>query len=236
MDEQCAACDAMPKLTEILSKCGEASKMSQARLLLLRMQRRFSSLRFNPNCDREKAGDVVEATGGILCPWRVSVGVVVRQLTDLFGLSRDDVLETVQDMGALALQCKIFYTQICRRELNEGARAPSAYATIRDRVVPAITPCTGRICPVCESLAALAAPPQVPRATGSSALSSATGLAPPPPGLVPPPPGLAPPPSEAQSSAAGLSSATGFAPPPPAAKSSAALPLQQAGGEVFGQW
>ena len=70
MDKQCAACDAMPKLTKILSNCGEASKMAQARLLLLRMQRGDSSLRFDATCNREKAGDVVEATGGILSPWR----------------------------------------------------------------------------------------------------------------------------------------------------------------------
>ncbi len=70
--------------------------MSQARLLLLCMQRRFSSLRFYPTCDCEKAGDVVESTGGILSPWRVSAGVVVRYLANLFGLSRDDVLGAVE--------------------------------------------------------------------------------------------------------------------------------------------
>ena len=165
LDEQCAACKKMLKLTEVLSNCSEMGKMAQAQFLLLAMQRRYSSLRFNPNCDCEKAGDVVEATGGILSPWRVSAGVVVRQLTDLFGLSRDDVLETVQDIGALALQCKIFYTQICRSEPNEDARAPLAYATIRDRVVPAIRPCSGRMCPVCESLAAVRASVPVPLAT-----------------------------------------------------------------------
>ena len=40
MDEQCAAYDVMPKLTEILSNCGEATTMSPARLLPPRMQRR----------------------------------------------------------------------------------------------------------------------------------------------------------------------------------------------------
>ena len=73
--------------------------------------------------------------------WRVSAGVVVRYLADLFGLSRDDVLETVEAMGALARQCKIFYAHICWSELNEDARVPRAYATILDRVVPAIRPC-----------------------------------------------------------------------------------------------
>ena len=166
----------------------------------------------------------------MLSPWRISAGVVVSQLAELFGLSRDDMLETVEDMGALAHQCKIFYTQIYRSVLDEDARVPSAYATILERVVPAIPPCGGGGCPVCESLAALPAFPRVPPATGPSASSSATRLAPPPPGLAPPPP-------EAKSSAASaLSSATGLAPPPPAAKSSAALPLQQAGGEVCGQW
>ena len=153
--------------------------MAQARLLLLCMQRRYSSLRFNPTCDCEKAGDVVEATGGILYPWRLSARVVVRQLSNLFGLNRDDVLEAVEDMGALARECKIFYTQICRSEPNEDARVPRAYATILHRVVPAIPPCGGRDCPVCESLAALPPSVPVPPATGPSALSSATGLTPP---------------------------------------------------------
>ena len=147
MNANCAACNEMPLLTEILRNCGRADKMAQARLLLLCMQRRFSSLRFNPSCNREKAGDVVEATGGILSPWRVSAGVVVGHLANLFGLSHDDVLEEVEAMGALARQCKVFYTEISRSELNEDTRVPRAYATILDRVVPPIPPCTGRLQP-----------------------------------------------------------------------------------------
>ena len=154
MNANCAACDEMPSLTEILRNCGRADKMAQARLLLLCMQRRFPSLRFNPTCNCEKAGDVVEATGGILSPWRLSARVVLRHLDNLFGLSRDDVLEAVEAMGALARQCKIFYTQIYRSVLDEDARVPSAYATILERVVPAILPCGGGGCPVSESLAA----------------------------------------------------------------------------------
>jgi len=83
----CATCGEMPQLTEILRHCGEAGKMAQARLLLLCMQKRFSSLRFNPDCNCAKAGDVVEATGGILSPYRLSAGVVGRHLAILFGLS-----------------------------------------------------------------------------------------------------------------------------------------------------
>ena len=124
----------MPNLTEILLRSGDADKMALARLLLLYMQRRFPSLRFNPSCNCEKAGDVAEATGGILAPWRVSASVVVRHLENLFGMRRDDKLGAVEAMGALARQCKIFYTQICRSELNEDARVPRAYATILDRV------------------------------------------------------------------------------------------------------
>ena len=121
MNANCAACNEMPSLTEILRNCGRADKMEQARLLLLCMQRRFSSLRFNPTCNCEKAGDVVEATGGILFPWRLSARVVVRKLAHLFGLTQDDVLEAVEAMGALARQCNIFYAQICRSELDEDA-------------------------------------------------------------------------------------------------------------------
>ena len=43
MDEHCAACEEMPKLIEILSNWSEASKMTKAQLLLLAMQRRYSS-------------------------------------------------------------------------------------------------------------------------------------------------------------------------------------------------
>ena len=186
MNANCAACNEMPSLTEILRNCGRADKMAQARLLLLCMQRRYSSLRFNPTCNCEKAGDVVEATGGILSPWRLSARVVLRHLDNLFGLSRDDVLEAVEAMGALARQCKTFYVQICRSELNEDDRAPRAFATILEQVVPAIPSCTGNLCPVCESLTALRASVPVPPATGSSALSSATNIAP-PPGLTLPP-------------------------------------------------
>ena len=231
MNANCAACNEMPSLTEILRNCGRADKMAQARLLLLCMQRRFSSLRFNPTCDCEKAGDVVEATGGILSPWRLSARVVLRHLDNLFGLSRDDVLEAVEAMGALARQCKIFYTQIYRSVLDEDARVPSAYATILERVVPSILPCGAGGCPVCESLAALPAFPRVPPATGPSAMSSATGLAAKSSAasVSSSATGLAPPLRAATSSAASASSsATGLAPPPPAAKSSAALPLQQA--------
>ena len=88
----CAQCERV-KLTEILRGCGEASKMAQARFLLHYMQKRFSSVRFDPTCNAEKAGDVVESTGGILSPWRASAGVVLRYLTKMFSLSRDDELE-----------------------------------------------------------------------------------------------------------------------------------------------
>ena len=130
--------------------------MLQARLLLLFMQKRFSSLRFNGTCNCEIAGDVIEATGGILSPWRHSAEVVVRRLADLFRLTRDDVDETLESMGGLARECQNFYLKIYRSELNEADRVPRAYATIFHKVLPAIRPFTGGICPVCEALAALA--------------------------------------------------------------------------------
>jgi len=193
MGEPCAARHAKKsKLTEILRNCGKASKMAQARLLLLRMQSRFASLRFLPGRLKaysqtrikrnfEKAGDVVESTGGILSPWRVSAGVVGRYLANLFGLSRDDVLETVEAMGALARQCKDFYAHICRINLNEDAQLPYAFAEIIKGASPAIQPCTGMVCPLCESLAALSAEAVLatcPTALASLPAAPATGLAP----------------------------------------------------------
>ena len=79
--------------------------------------------------------------GAFWSPSRVSAGVVLRYLAKLLSLSRDDVLETVEAMGAFARQAKIFYAHICRSELNEDARVPWTYATVLDRVVPAIQPC-----------------------------------------------------------------------------------------------
>ena len=113
----CATCDTMPKLTEILRNCGTSSKIAQARLLLLCMQRRFESLRFNPGCNVEKAGDVIESTGGILSPWRVSARVVLHYLANLFNLSDDGMKETVEAMDALARQCK----HLLRTHAPEGA-------------------------------------------------------------------------------------------------------------------
>ena len=55
----CAQCHKL-RLTEILSGQGEVSKMAQAWFLFLYMQKRFSSVRFDPTCNAEKAGDVVE--------------------------------------------------------------------------------------------------------------------------------------------------------------------------------
>ena len=135
-----------------------------------------------------------------MAPWRVLAGVVVRYFAKLFGLSRDDVLETLDAMGALARQCKIFYTHISRRELNEDARVRRAYATIHNEIEPAIEPCGGSVCPVCTALTSLPAAsatglaPSVTSPTlPSSSAAQATGLAAPPPGLAAPPPGLAPP-------------------------------------------
>ena len=99
---------------DILRSCDKASKMAQARLLLLGMQSRYSSLRFNPTCHRAKAGDVVESVGGIVSPYRASVRVVIDYLADLFVLSHDALLETVEAMGELARQCKILYVHIWR--------------------------------------------------------------------------------------------------------------------------
>ena len=97
----CAQCHKL-KLTEILSGQGEVSKMAQARFLFRYMQKRFSSVRFDPTCNAEKAGDVVESTRGILSPWRASAGVVLEHLTKMFSPCQDDVDETGDAMGAFA--------------------------------------------------------------------------------------------------------------------------------------
>ena len=147
----CAQCHEL-KLTEKLSGQGEVSKMVQARFLFLHMQKRFSSVRFNPTCNAEKAGDDAESTGGILSPWRVSAGVVLEHLTKMFSLSQDDVGETGEAIGAFARQVKILYAHICRSEPIVAARVPKIYDTILRQIVPAIErPCRESVCPVCES-------------------------------------------------------------------------------------
>ena len=54
------------------------------------------------------------------------------------GLHEDDVKETVEAMGALARQCKNFYTHMWRSEEDEDARVRRIFAAIRDLVEPAI--------------------------------------------------------------------------------------------------
>ena len=136
--------------------------MAQARLLLLCMQRFYSSLRYNPACHSEKAGDVIEASGGILSPWRSSTGVILRHLSREHDLRADEVKETLEDMGTLARQCKILCAHLVWSAQDEQEAVPSAYVTIRERVRPAIQPCRGAVCPVCDSRGVLpmpAAPP-----------------------------------------------------------------------------
>ena len=129
--------------------CGGAGKMADARLLLLCMQRRFTSVRFDRTCNCEKAGDVVEATGGILSLWRSSTGVILRYLSREHDLRADEVKETLEDMGTLARQCKILCAHLVWSAQDEQEAVLSAYVTIRERVRPAIQPCRGAVCPVC---------------------------------------------------------------------------------------
>ena len=72
-------------------------------------------------------------------------------------MSRDDVLDTVEAMGTLARRCKMHYQHVWWSEPNEDARVQKAYAAIIDRVLPAVLPCQGMLCPVCDSLPALCA-------------------------------------------------------------------------------
>ena len=183
MNENCAACKEMPLLTEILRHGDRAQKMARARLLLLCMQRFYSSLRYNPACHSEKAGDVIEATGGILSPYRTSARGVVRHLSREYGLCEDDIKETLEDMGALARQCKIFHAYMVWSAEGEQETMTRAYATIRKEVTPVIQPCRGGVCPVCESRELLAMPAATPNLTSPPGSASAL---PSPPGLLPP--------------------------------------------------
>ena len=135
----------------ILRECSNTNKIQPAQLLLICMQKRFSSLRFVAGCNAEKAGDVIESTGCILSPWRASAKSVLYKLTQSFNLREDDVKETVEAMDAFVRHCINFYTQ----SLQMNMEKTEVYNTIRKWVKPKISPCSGSCCPVCESLAAL---------------------------------------------------------------------------------
>ena len=154
-DQSCTNCDrmpgAMPELINILCTYSNTSKIQQAQLLLICMQKRFSNLRFVAGCNVEKAGDVIESTGCILSPWRASAKSVLYKLTQSFNLREDDVKETVEAMGAFVRHCINFYTQSLQLNMDKT----EVYNTIRKWVKPKISPCSGTCCPVCESLAAL---------------------------------------------------------------------------------
>ena len=49
------------------------AKVAIIRVLLLQMQCALSSVRFNQDCNPSNAGDILEAVGGVLHPWRPSV-------------------------------------------------------------------------------------------------------------------------------------------------------------------
>ena len=158
-DQSCANCDrmpgGMPELINILRKCSNTNKIQQAQLLLICMQKRFSSLRFVAGCNAEKAGDVIESTGGMLSPWRTSANGVLYKLTEWFNLREDDVKETVEAMGVFVRHCINFYTQSLQLNMD----TTEVYNTIRKWVKPNISHCSGTCCPVCESLAALSRTP-----------------------------------------------------------------------------
>ena len=158
-DQSCTNCDrmpgAMPELINILCTCSNTSKIQQAQLLLICMQKRFSSLRFVAGCNAEKAGDVIESTGCLLSPWRASAKSVLYKLTESFNLREDDVKETLEAMGALARNCINLYTH----SVQSNMKKRDVYNTIHKFVKPIICPCSGTRCPVCESLDALSRTP-----------------------------------------------------------------------------
>ena len=99
-----------------------------------------------------------------MAPYRTSAQVVVHELARLFPMNQDDVHDTIGDMGMLARRCKEFYHHIWVSETTEDASVQKAYATIIERVLPAVPPCKGMLCPMCESMTAL-------RANASSAMT-----------------------------------------------------------------
>ena len=106
-------------------RSGQKSRgVTQCRDLFLYMQDRWPGLRFQKRCNVERAGDILEAIGGILYPFKMVVRDIMAAYEREFKIHKDDVKETVNAMGELAKQIKILYSHACS-DHDEAARIAS---------------------------------------------------------------------------------------------------------------
>ena len=124
--------------------------VTQCRDLFLYMQDRWPGLRFQKRFNVERAGDILEAIGGILCPFKPIVRDIMAAYEKEFKIHKDDVKETVNAMGEFAKQIKILYSHACR-DHDEAARVASIMATMHQTVKPMHELCVEGLCALCAA-------------------------------------------------------------------------------------
>jgi hypothetical protein len=105
LSKQCKYCKGQkPDAMRRLCASPLESKPEYAQALLVMMQQRFSSVCFEELiCNQDEARDIVEAIGGVMHPWKPKMTVVINELRTRHDFSLDEIQETRQAMGKMAL-------------------------------------------------------------------------------------------------------------------------------------
>ena len=103
-------------------------------VLLIMMQHRWRSLCWTKaSCNEEKAGDILEAIGGIMHPWNPRARGVIQHLKERFPFHDDVLPKTQQAMGKLALICKRLVQKVYNEVDVSDKVSPTLFTAIRDR-------------------------------------------------------------------------------------------------------
>ena len=131
----------------------EAAKVKAAiiRVLLLQMQCAHSSVRFNEDCNHSNVGDILEAVGGVLHPWRPSVLKVSNAIKEIIKFGDSDANRVVTRLGDLARQCRNLMWHTWQDGSDDKTRTDAMLRTIRKGVAPRLPECRGKKCIVCEA-------------------------------------------------------------------------------------
>ena len=146
----------MPRLLDVLHLSSQKPVFARSRFLLRYMMKRFESLRFDGPASAEIAGDILEAVGGVMHPWRTSAQVVLKVLMESCGISRDEVCEVRAAMGVLAFHCERLVAHVWRRGLDTPTTLDACIELIKTACCGAARPeRAGKLCYVCSSRRAL---------------------------------------------------------------------------------
>ena len=115
----------------------EAAKVKAAiiRVLLLQMQCAHSSVRFNEDCNHSNVGDILEAVGGVLHPWRPSVLKVSNAIKEITKFGDSDANRVVDRLGVLARLCRNLMWHTREDGFDDKTRRNAMLRTIRAAVV-----------------------------------------------------------------------------------------------------